>query len=175
VVLIERPWARVKQPTTIPEGTTRELVAAMPVEQLAALLRDHLLPSGSAGAERAAWDQFWEVLRGDDELADRAFDVLEEFLDQVEDALEAAAGDDPNRKRMQKFQLTAQNAWQRLEKDSSRPRAPGAAIVRRLVAAIAAHQDAVHAAGDGSRDYDEQLGGVLNAVDLDLPSPRQQR
>jgi len=162
VVLIERPWARVKQPTTIPAGTTHELVAAMPIEQLAALLRDHLLPSGSAGPERAAWDQFWEVLRGDDELADRAFDVLEEFLDQAEDALDTAEGDDPQRRRMQKFHLNAQNAWQRLQKDPTVGRTVPTAT-RRLLAAITEHRVAVLDAGT-STAADVQLWNVLATV-----------
>lgn len=173
VVLIEQPWTRVKQPTTIPAGTTRELVAAMPVGQLAALLRDHLLPSGSTGPERAAWDQFWEVLRGDDELADRAFDVLEEFLDQAEDALDTAEGDDPQRKRMQKFHLNTQNAWQRLQKDPTVGHTVPTAT-RRLAAAITEHRAAVLDAGT-STAADVHLWNVLATVGLDPSPPRRHR
>jgi len=173
VVLIERPWTRVKHPTTIPAMTTSELVAAMPVEQLAALLRDHLLPSGSAGPERAAWDQFWEVLRGDDEVADRAFDVLEEFLDQAEDALDTATGDDPQHKRMQKFHLNAQNAWQRLQKDPTVGRTVPT-VTKRLAAAITEHRAAVLDAGT-STAADVQLWKVLAVLHVDPAAPGRQR
>lgn len=173
VVLIERPWARVKQPTTIPVGTTHEMVVDMPVEQLAALLRDHLLPSGAAGPERAAWDQFWAVLRDDDELADRAFDVLEEFLDQAEDALDNAADDDPQHKRMQKFHVNAQNAWQRLQKDPTVGRTVPI-VARRLAAAITEHRAAVLDAG-ASTKADERLWNAMAAVGLDLSTPRRPR
>jgi hypothetical protein len=135
-MVIEQPWARVKQPSTIPTPVTREVIAALPAAELAALVRDHLVPSGTTGPHRAAWDQFWGLLNDNDELAHRAFDVLEEFLDSTEDALDVADAGDAQRKRMQKFQLNAQNAWQRLQKDPP-------AGQRRLVAAIAAHRAAV--------------------------------
>ena len=142
MTVIERPWARVKQPTVIPHEVDHDLVAALPVEQLAALVRDHLVPSGTGGPERETWDRFWGVLCGDDKLAVRAFDVLEEFLDDTEDALEVTDDGDPQRKRMQKFQLNAQNAWARLQKDPTAVRTVPAAQ-RRLLAAIAKHRAAV--------------------------------
>lgn len=159
--LIERPWARVKKPTVIPGAVDRDLVAVMPDRELAELLRDHLVPSGSAGAARHTWDLFWELLRDDDELADRAFDILEEFLDQTEDALEEAldADDDSQLKRMQKFQLNTENAWQRLQKTpTAAPRT--ARSERRLIAAIARHRTAVLADG-GPTNADLKLWEVL--------------
>lgn len=141
-MVIEQPWARVKQPSIIPTQVDREVLAALPVAELAALVRDHLVPSGTTGPSREAWERFWGLLRDDDELAHRAFDVLEEFLDSTEDALDVVDAGDPQRKRMQKFQLNAQNAWQRLQKDPTAVRAVPAGQ-RRLVAAIAEHRAAV--------------------------------
>lgn len=117
MALLEQPWARVKQPTVLPPALDRDLVAGLQDDQLAEVLRDHLVPSGGAGAERAVWDRFWAVLSADDDLAERAFEVLEDFLDQVEDALEAASAEHPQRKRMTKFQLNAENAIARLDRE----------------------------------------------------------
>ena len=141
-MVIEQPWVRVKQPSTIPDAVNREVLAALPVVELAALVRDHLLPDGTTGPRRKAWDQFWKLLHDDDELAHRAFDVLEEFLDSTEDALDVVDAEDPQRKRMQKFQFNAQNAWARLQKDTTAVRGVSAGQ-RRLVAAIAKHRLAV--------------------------------
>lgn len=174
MALIEQPWARVKQPTVLPRGIDRDLMAGMPAEQLAELLRDHLVPSGAGGEERAVWDRFWAVLGGDEDLAERAFDVLEDFLDQAEDALDTAEPDHPQRKRMQKFQLNAQNAWQRLQKDPAATRtAPGAG--RRLAAAIAAHRDAVERGGRAPTTADVELWGVLVDVGVDPSTPQSPR
>lgn len=173
MVLIERPWVRVKQPTTIPEGLTRELVAAMPVEQLKQMLRDHLLPSGPSGPDRVVWDQFWWLLQGHDELAERACDVLEEFLDATEDALEVAAADDPQRKRMTKFQASCEQAWQRLQRDPAAQRTVPA-TTRRLAAAISRHQATVR----GTRSVtaaDEQLWSVLATVGSGPARPGSRR
>lgn len=147
--LIEKPWARVKQPTVIPDGVGRDMLADLPTETLAALLRDQLLPNG----DRGAWDRFWSVLRSDDDLADRAFDVLQEFLNQAEDALDTAEG--PELKRLQKFQTNTDNALQRLQKTPTT-----SAGERRLLVAILKHQTAVLAAGDAGA-ADAKLWRVL--------------
>lgn len=147
--LIERPWARVKQPTVIPDGVNRDVLADLPAETLAELLRDQLLPTG----DREAWNQFWSMLRNNDDLGDRAFDVLEEFLDQAEDALDDAEG--PELKRLLKFQTNTDNALQRLEKTPTT-----SAGERRLLVAILKHQTAVLAAG-GVSAADAALWRVL--------------
>lgn len=128
--MLEKPWARVKQPTVLPQALDRDLVAGLQVDQLAEVLRDHLVPSGGAGPERAAWDRFWAVFAADDDLAERAFEVLEDFLDQVEDALKAVGDEDPQRKRMTKFQLNAENAIARLDKEPAVRGARGAGRYR---------------------------------------------
>lgn len=174
MTVIERPWARVKQPKVIPREVSHDLVVSLPVEQLAALLRDHLLPSGPSGPEREAWDRFWSVLGEDDDLAERAFDVLEEFLDDTEDALEVTDDGDPQRKRMQKFALNAQNAWARLQKDPTVGRTVPAAQ-RRLLAAIVEHRTAVLGAGVAPTAADRKLWrvpGTLGADGRVLRRPR---
>lgn len=138
MAFLEQPWARVKQPTVLPPNVDRDLVAGLQDDQLAELLRDHLVPSGRAGPERAAWDRFWAVFAADDDLAEWAFEVLEDFLDQVEDALKAVGDEDLQRKRMAKFQLNTENAIARLDKEPGmhgargagrgRPGAPRAAV-----------------------------------------------
>lgn len=161
---IDQPWARVKQPTVIPGSVDRDLVAVMPDRELAELLRDHLVPSGSTGAARHIWDRFWELLRDDDDLADRAFDILEEFLDLTEDAIDEAlnadtAAADSQLKRMQKFLLNTENAWQRMHKTAG-VGARTSGVERRLVAAITRHRTAVLADG-GPTTADLKLWEVL--------------
>lgn len=180
MTLVDQPWVRVKQPTVLPLAPDRDLVADLPSDQLAAMLRDHLIPSGAAGSERAVWDRFWAVLHAHDDLAERAFDVLEDFLDQVEDALEAAGPEHPQRRRMQKFQLNAENAVARLDRepavrgtrgsrlDHSRlesERATALRETRLFGAAIAAHRDATEYSGRGFTVADLELWAVLDGVE----------
>lgn len=174
MTVLDRPWARVKQPTVIPSEVDHDLVAALPVEELAALVRDHLVPSGPSGPERQAWDRFWGVLREDDELAGRTFDVLEEFLDDTEDALEDVDDGDQQRKRMQKFLMNAQNAWARLQKDPTLVRTVPAGQ-RRLLAAIAEHRSAVLSAGVDREAADSRLWRVLDDVGADSAGFRRPR
>lgn len=61
-------------------------------------------------------DRFWKVLREDDQLADRSYNVLEQFLDTTEDALDGGLDErqDQARREVQaavRDELEADRPW----------------------------------------------------------------
>lgn len=187
MALIEQPWARVNDPVAIPLPTTVATLTSLDDVGFAQLLRDHLVPREPAGTARTRWETLWQVLTSDDALADRAFDVLEEFLDDVDDALSAVELDERSRKRMTKFRRFCDDAWKRLKLHHDRPlgwagragagfNPVGRKVISQLVDAIAQHR---HALQDhrAVRPEDEVLWGALALVGLDPAgaSDRQRR
>lgn len=177
-MLIERPWERVKDPTRIPPALSVEMLSAMPAGDFAQLIRDHLLPRQPRGEERERWERLWTLLGTSDELGERAFDVLDEFLDAVEHALEAGALDEQAQRRAQKFSGSCRDAWKRLDVDQGRPLGwagqltaakfnPAARrVIDRLVTAIDAHRREVLRVGSGGGE-DDILWQVLQQLNLD--------
>ena len=177
LVPLDQPWSRVKEPVPIPVPTTAQTLQELSEPELARLLRDHLVPRQATGVERTRWESLWRVLSADDALAERAFDVLEDFLSDVDQALQADDLDEHTRKRMEKFRRFCDDAWQRLRLHHSRPLSwagragagfnpAGRVVISRLVDAIAAHR---HALVDqpNVRPADRQLWAVLRDVGLD--------
>lgn len=184
-VLLERPWSRVKTPVAIPDPLSVPALSALAAEQFAALLRDHLVPREPSGVDRERWERLWAVLGRDDGLADRAFDVLEQFLDQTDRALRSDGLDAHQRRRAQKFERFCDDAWQRLRVDDDKPlgwagraaagfNPPARKVLEQLVDAIAQHRNTVTAAGP-PREADAQLWAVLRRVDLDPDLSRRRR
>lgn len=177
LVLLDQPWSRVKDPVPIPVPTDAQTLLGLGELDLARLLRDHLVPRQPVGGERTSWEALWRVLSADDELAERAFDVLEEFLGDVEDALQDESLDGHTRKRMEKFRRFCDDAWQRLRLHHTRPLSwagragagfnpAGRAVIAQLVDAIARHRFLVQPQAD-VQDADNQLWQVLHEVGLD--------
>lgn len=184
-MLVDRPWSRVKTPVPIPDRLEPDALRELSRDDLARLLRDQLVPRQPAGPERDRWEQLWALLSRDDELADRAFDILEEFLDQAERALEGGELDEHQRRRAEKFRRFCEDAWQRLQRDDDRPlgwagRAangfnPAARrVLEHLVDAIVDHRRVVTATGS-PKPHDEGLWRVLADVSLDPDLPRRRR
>jgi hypothetical protein len=182
-VLIERPWARVTSPTEIPDPVADETLAALDDAGFAALLRDQLVPRQPHGPERDRWERLWTVLVETDALAERAFDVLEEFLDTIERA-KAGGVEDRERKRVEKYERFVNAAWNRLE-TVERPlgwagrgamvfNAPARKVIDELVLAIAAHRRGVQSTRP-TGDVDEELWRVLRRVRLDPDRPPRSR
>ena len=176
-VLLEQPWARVKEPVAIPAPTTVATLEALSEQDLVVLLRDHLVPRRPDGVERARWEALWRLLSADDALAERCFDVLEQFLSDVDAALADGQPDEHSRKRMEKFRRFCDDAWQRLQMHHDRPlgwagragagfNPAGRKVIERLVAAIADHRRAV-GGGSRPRSADEALWRTLTDVGLD--------
>lgn len=176
-VPVDQPWSRVRDPVPIPVPTDARTLLDLDEQDLARVLRDHLVPRQPTGAERARWESLWRVLSADDDLAERAFDVLEEFLGDVDQALQREDLDEHTRKRMDKFRRFCDDAWQRLQLHHDRPlgwagragagfNPAGRAVIAQLVQAVANHRSCVQAQPD-VRDADVQLWQVLSAVGLD--------
>lgn len=160
--VLDRPWARIADPTPIPADVDAEVLGELGDQEFAELLRDNLLPREPA-VSRSDWEQLWQVLLGDDDLADRAFDLLEEFLEAVADVKAAAETDPLELKRATKFEINVQAAWARLE----RTEMPSYEKIRRLVFAITRHRAKTRARGYEPTKADLELWSVLGRLGMD--------
>lgn len=161
--MLNAPWARVKNPTPIPEGVDVVMLEEMDDKAFAELLRDNLLPR--TPETRASWERLWDVLYDDDDLADRAGEVLDDFSDATENFLREDPGPDPTAaKRARKFLLLIEDAGARLSLD--RAALPSHVAVRRLVYAITRHRALTRQRGEVT-DLDEQLWRTLSRLGLD--------
>lgn len=181
VVVPTTPWARVKHRITLPDPLTVKTIAGLDPGPFGQLVRDHLLPSATSGPEHDAWSKLWALLRRDDDLADRTFDVLEQMLDVTNEAIAAGSLDEQASARARKFVLALQRAWSRIEITRDEPLAwagrdaaafNGAAkrVLDQLVTAIAEHRRSTIAA-TAPADRDRRLWDVLQSVRLE-PEPR---
>lgn len=159
--MLDQPWARVKNPTPIPAGVDAVMLEELDDIAFAELLRDNLLPR--TPAERGAWERLWDVLYADDDLAERAFDTLEVFLDQINALKADPAADEISLKRAKKFEQHVESAWARLQ---SSEKLPTAVKVRRLVFAITKHRALTRQHGE-TTERDEELWRALERLGLD--------
>lgn len=175
--LIEQPWTRVRQPARIPEPLTADALLALEDGALAQLIRSHLMPREQSGPGRRAWDSLWALIKRDDQLADRVYDILDDFLDTTEQATSAGTLDETAQARARKFVMHCEQAWARVDRGrehASRHLAwagragdfqPAARrVIATLVGAIARHRAANDRAGTPD---DLELWSVLRKVDLD--------
>lgn len=186
LVLVDQPWARVKNAVPIPATADlqAELLQLDPAA-FAALLRCHLVPRDNQPDARQRWSNLWAAIDADADLTEQTFDVLEEFLD----ACEAAASDDTltdqQRRRAVKFGRFCDDAWQRLQNvpDAAEPLAwagraargfntPARRVLATLVDAIDRHRQTIQEEGE-ARPADDQLWAVLRAVSLDPARSRR--
>lgn len=176
--LIDRPWTRVREPVPIPEAFTVTDLLEMAEVDFAELIRSHLVPRDQSAAGRRAWDQLWTVLKSDDALADRTYDVLDVFLDTTGEALESGDLDDAETKRAEKFGTQCLQGWKRIDrKQDDHPLAwagsagqfqPSARrVIATLIRAIARHRSAVQHSRLGPTPPDEELWAVMRRVNLD--------
>lgn len=169
------PWQRIREIAEIPSPVTVSALRDLDDEHFARLIRDHAIPRSQDTQERQRWDSLWRTLAGDDTLADRAFDELEDYLDTVDAALADGGLDVHQLKRARKFRENCAAAWKRLEgSGEGRPlqwagkagrgfTPVGERVINTLVQAIAQHRrDDVIA-----DDVDERLWSVLRTVGLD--------
>ena len=189
VVLIEKPWARVKNPPQIPqEETLTGELAAMSDLQFAQLIQSHLVPRENEVGGRQRWVALWETIVGTEELAAWTFDVLEELLDTTESALASGSLDDAAAARARKFRRVCTESWKRVQNvaDDSTPlgwagrAASGFNPVSRrviavLVGAIDKHRQGVLGAELEPTDEDRRLWAVLGQVSLDPQRSRRRK
>lgn len=176
MALIDQPWARNRNPTSLSDDLTAGALRNLGDLDFAQLIRSQLVPREQSPASRRPWDQLWDVLRTDDDLADRTYNVLEDFIDDTEADLDDSGLDEPGRKRAEKFLKQCERAWQRVDRgrDRTQPLAwagrsgafePKARmVIATLVAAVARHRTAV---GRNAGDADRQLWAALAEVNLD--------
>lgn len=182
--LIDQPWSRISNPTPIPSDMNDEVIWMLDDLSFAELIRSQLVPQDQTLAGRNRWSNFWGILRFDSDLADRTYNVLEDFIDDTEASLQDGGLDDGAHKRARKFLLLCDSAWKRIDRGRDRGRQPlswaGRAgafepkaqmVIATLVAAIARHRTAV---GNTAGDEDRQLWRALADVNLDprdYPTP----
>lgn len=160
--VLEQPWARVKNPTPIPDNVDVVMLEAMGDEEFAVLLRDNLIPR--TPEIRAAWDRLWDVLYDDDDLADRACDVLDDFADAARAFLQQGPDEAPMA-RAKKFLVNVEFSLSRLAVED-RVKLPTQVALRRLVYAITRHRALIKERGEPT-EIDEQLWRALSRVGLD--------
>ncbi len=177
--LIDQPWTRVRTPVQIPQEFTPADLQLLPLREFAELLRSNLNPLDQSRSARLAWNRLWETLRADAGLTDRAYDVLEDFLDSTEEALDGDELDDAQRKRATKFVRACQTSWQRLDREDDasplgwagkagqfEPRAR--IVIAKLVTAIDHHRRTAHDATTVDRPRDDRrLWRAMRKVHLD--------
>lgn len=112
---ISEPWHRVRIPMPIPDPLTVDHLAEMSTDDLAEFLRGNLIPADQTPEERVRWATLWRLLRDDDVLVDRAFDVLEDMLNTTNEALKSSRLPEAARKRARIFRGRCEDAWARLE------------------------------------------------------------
>ena len=179
---IVEPWARVKDPTPIPEPLTPDALLEMSGDELAELLRGNLGPRSEHSEDRTRWARLWSLLAADDELADRSFDALEQMLDVTAAALAGPDLPDAARRRARIFQTRCEDSWRRLEVKETPAlgwageraesfNAEARKVIALLVGAIAQHRS-TRTENHAVDEVDKALWRSLRRVGLD---PRDHR
>lgn len=176
--MLDRPWARVKNPTPIPAVLDRAILSRLDLGAFAELLRDNLLPR----RDRGAWHDLWDLLDANDDLADRALDILESFEDTTSRLVKEPATEAADRERGKKFLEIVNQAISRLSSEASERRQQseplqwagrraekfnplGRRVIERLVLAIDEHRSSTSA--DTAGPADQELWRVLGELHLD--------
>nr|WP_218680286.1 hypothetical protein [Rhodococcus qingshengii] len=165
----QEPWRRISNPVDLPAFSGAADLRVLDAEVFECILRDHLIPRSSERKYNAHWRNFWNVLAFDDELADRATAILEDFVDQAKAALDAGELDDKQQGRARKFIDKSVMALDRIDKAEDAPLAwigeraaqfnpRSREVIEKLVQAIAEHRKTLD---------NEKLWRVLRRVGLD--------
>ena len=78
-MVMDAPWARVRDPEKIPQPLTPACLAELAPASFAELVRGNLLPRTDDRGGRGIWATLWATLSRDEALADRAYAVLAGF------------------------------------------------------------------------------------------------
>lgn len=174
---IQEPWTRVRQPVDIPATYKAADLVDLSESDFAQLIRSHLVPRDQSPAGRRAWEQLWRTIAQHDQLSERTYDVIEDFLDATEMAIDTGNLDTAATQRAEKFRQQCDHAWNRLERDHSGHLAwagkagdfqPSAQrVIATLVGAIARHRGSNRRSGARESAADQRLWAALRQVDLD--------
>lgn len=178
--MVDSPWARVSSPIPIPRGVTGQVLRALPDDEFARLIRDQIVPRTQDRRGRVAWESFWGLLRTDDALAERTYDVLERFLDEGDAALVEGGLDEHTAARAKKFMHQCDMAWKRIDRGREREGPLGWAgeqgqahpshsrrVIATLVGAIARHRSTVLATVGKPSSPDADLWDTLRYLGFD--------
>lgn len=180
MALIDSPWSRVRTPPAIPPGVTAHVLVALDDLTFAELIQAHLVPRDHDGAGRRLWDRFWTVLRENDQLADRTYNVLDQFLDTTDEARGDGRLDEAGTKRAEKFSQQCEMSWKRIDRGRDRNGALGWAgdraaahppqsrrVIASLIGAIARHRSEVLRDVGKPSAADAELWDVMGHLGLD--------
>lgn len=183
MTLIPTPWSRVRTPPPLPRSANADDLNDLDDYSFAELIQAYLVPRDQEKPARRQWDQLWTVLRENDDLADRTYNVLEQFLDTTEVAIENNELDDVALKRARKFIQQCEMSWKRIDRGRDRSGPLGWAgekatahpahsrrVIASLIAAVARHRSEVLREYGKPRAADAELWDVMADLELD---PRQ--
>lgn len=147
------PWVRIKEPLGIPGEVTASWIRLLSDEEFGLLLASNLLPKDDVAAFRT----LWALIAYNDDLAQRAFDQMEVWLDACED--------NPEAPRAKKFYSLLDTMWNELVKirdtdlvqDPVKVPVGGTTLTARLVQVIEYHRSAIAALGIEPSAVDEAL------------------
>lgn len=166
---LSQPWLPVHDAAPIPP--TAEDLRLLDAEGFAAVVAANLV----ARQDVPGWNRLWKILATDDDLRERAYDLLERLLSVTDEALANRTVDAKNFSRARKLRDHLDRAWKRLDSDpadaplawagtaASGFNAPSKRVIAQLVDAIAQHRTA----NEEPDDTDRQLYAVLHRVGLD--------
>lgn len=153
----QHPWSGFSQAHTAAPAPLTEWLRGLPDDQFADLVRGNLIRHDDSPLGRTTWANLWRTLALAGDLADRVGDLVEAWLDEVDEFL-AAHPDDAEAKD---FRRRAEHALQRI--DTSRDQLGNDDLVDsvtgRLIRAIYEHEVATAEAGLEVRDVDVELWG----------------
>lgn len=135
---VATPWER-HDPTPIPEPCTATVLRLLPPTHFDSILRSNLVP----GDDRDGYDEFWQLVAFNDDLADQCFDTLEQWLQLCDEQ----PAEHPAVARIAKFRRFCDQAWNRLTKirdadvDHGPPRAAAHTVAGQFALAIVAHRN----------------------------------
>lgn len=148
---ITSPWER-HQLSPIPDPCTATVLRLLTPEEFDAVLRSNLMP----GEDRFGYEELWQLLAFNDDLAERCFDSLEAWLNLCDEQPD----DHPDAGRIVKFRRMCDQAWNRLTKIRNVDVRPGPArpaahtVGGQFALAIAAHRQQL---GDSTTALDDSL------------------
>ena len=98
------PWRRSRTPAPLPPSPAdARATSKLTDPELAAIIRDNLLPRSNTAGDTADWRAFWNTLTFDPQLNDRANAIIDVYVEQAAAALDAGELDDAQYKRAGKF------------------------------------------------------------------------
>lgn len=169
IVDTNTPWAPVHQAFPIPGTVTA--VRRLPDDEFTELVATNLVTRQDV----PGWNRLWAQLSADDDLRERAYNVLEDLLDRTGAAIESRTLDDKDFSRAKKFRTQLNQSWDRLDREPNDqplawagPAAKGLnpasrKVIAQLVDAIDTHR----ANNESPTNADVALYAVLGRLGLD--------